>query len=245
MEWSQKSATNAYLDTLKLCSSKQRENCNSCKTAEPESKEFLSALAAGMSAKLIVEVTSEASPSTIALAAAARQTGGKLVCILPEPTLEESQQLIEDSGLNGMVEFKTGDPVELLPDYENIDFSLVDCKSENYTRLLKLLDVNPIRSVVVANNLVQGRKGLGGLVEGVENKVEVRSIGEGMEVTMIGKRAEFWKNRGVHLRTEKKGGSVKKKKKKKTHKSKWLVKVDDESGEEHFFRLPFGSFCTS
>ncbi|KAA8520745.1 hypothetical protein F0562_014983 [Nyssa sinensis] len=239
MEWSQNSATNAYLDTLKLCN-KHTENCNSWKTPEPESKEFLSALAAGMSSKLIVEVTSEVSPSTIALAAAARQTGGKFVCILPEPTLDKSQKVIEDSGLNDMVEFKTGDPVELLPDYENIDFSLVDCKSDNYRRVLKLLDVNPRRSVVVANNLVEGRKGLGGHVKGVENKVAVRSmenvIGNGMEVTMIGKSAEFWKRdrgTGGHRRTEKKSGLVK-----KTDKSKWVVKVDEKSGEEHIFRLP-------
>lgn len=39
----------------------------------------VSALAAGMNAKLMVEVTSEVSSSTVALAAAARQTGGKVV----------------------------------------------------------------------------------------------------------------------------------------------------------------------
>ncbi|XP_059634369.1 uncharacterized protein LOC132276780 [Cornus florida] len=237
MEWSQKSATIAYLDTLKLCN-EQKEQCNSSPTPEPETNEFISALAAGMRSKLIVEVTSEVSPSTIALAAAARQTGGKLVCILPEPTVDKSQKVIEDLGLNDVVEFITGDPVELLPNYENIDFSLVDCKTDNYPRLLKLLDVNPRRSVVVANNLMKGRKGLGGHLEGMENKVEVRSmkhpIGEGMEVTMIGRSADLGKrDRGGSLhRTEKKGGSVKR------NKSKWVVKVDEKSGEEHIFRLP-------
>ncbi|KAK6777311.1 hypothetical protein RDI58_024028 [Solanum bulbocastanum] len=74
MEWSSKCAANAYLDTLKLCS-KQNENCSSSGTQEPDGKEFISALAAGMSAKLMVEVASKISPSTVALAAAARQTG--------------------------------------------------------------------------------------------------------------------------------------------------------------------------
>ncbi|XP_059651238.1 uncharacterized protein LOC132298903 isoform X2 [Cornus florida] len=197
-------------------------------------------MAAGMSAKLIVEVTSEVSLSTIALAAAARQTGGKLVCILPEPTQDEVQKVIEDSGLDDIVEFKTGDPVELLPNYENIDFCLVNCKTDNYMRLLKLLDVNPRRSVVVANNLLEGRKGLGGHVKGMENKVKVRSmkhpIGRGMEITMIGKGTETGvgdrSRRCVH-RTDRKGGFVK-----RTDKSKWIVKVDEKSGEEHIFRLP-------
>lgn len=197
-----------------------------------------------MSAKLIVEVTSEVSPSTVALAAAARQTGGKLVCILPEPKLDPSQKVIEDSGLNDMVEFKTGDPAEVLPNYENIDFSLVDCKNNDYPRLLNLLDVNPRRSVVVANNLVEGRNGLGGHVKGMENKLKVRSmkhpIGKGMEITMIGKstgendlvgRREKWRR---HSRGgERKGGLVR-----RADKSKWVFEFDEKSGEEHIFRMP-------
>ncbi|KAL6982102.1 hypothetical protein U1Q18_023718 [Sarracenia purpurea var. burkii] len=238
MGWSPESARNAYLDTLKLCN-KHEEKCNNtCTTSEPESKEFISALAAGMNAKLIVEVTPEVSSSTIALAAAARQTGGKLVCILPEPRLDESQKVIEDSGLNDMVEFKTGDPLEVLPNYENIDFSLVDCKTDNYTNLLELLDVNPTKSVVVADNLVEGRKGLEGHVKGMETKGEVRSmkhpIGKGMEVTMIGKCNEFCKrNQGRGGFSRARVGSGK-----RTGKSKWIIKVDEKSGEEHIFRMP-------
>ncbi|XP_057463200.1 uncharacterized protein LOC130753227 [Actinidia eriantha] len=241
MDWSPECARNAYLDTLKLCN-KLEENCDTSTTAEPESKEFISALAAGMNAKLIVEVTPEASSSTIALAAAARQTGGKLVCILPKPRLDESQKVIDESGLNDMVEFKTGDPVELLPNYENIDFSLVDCKTDNYTNLLGLLDVNPTKSVVVADNLVEGRKGLEGHVKGMENKGKVRSmkhpIGKGMEVTMIGKSNEVAKkhqSKGGHSRARggsgRRGGGG-------GGKSKWVIKVDEKSGEEHFFRMP-------
>jgi predicted O-methyltransferase YrrM len=149
----------------------------------------VSALAAGTRSKLIVEVTSGVSPSTIALAAAARQTGGRLVCILPEPDLAASRNIIKDVGLKDLVEFRTGDPSQLLQSYENIDFSLVDCKNDDYTRLLKLLDVNPRKSVVVANNLVGKKKGLEGHLRGMKEKVAVRSmknpIGKGMEVTMI------------------------------------------------------------
>lgn len=92
---------------------------------------MLSALAAGMSAKLMVEVASEVSSLTVALAAAARQTGGKVVCIIPESKLNESKQVIEDSGLEDMVEFETGNPVEVLPNYENVDFSVFDCKMDD------------------------------------------------------------------------------------------------------------------
>ncbi|EXB62179.1 hypothetical protein L484_017566 [Morus notabilis] len=248
MEWSATSATRAYLDTIKLCNDHKRRCKYSWKTPEPGSNEFVSALAAGMKAKLIVEVASTASPSTIALAAAARQTGGRLVCILPEPVLSESKKVIKDSGLRDLVEFKTGDPSKLLPRYENIDFSLIDCKNEDYTRLLSLIDVNPRRSVVVANNLVGESTGLEGHVRGMlEERVAVRSvkhpIGKGMEVTMIGTNdldveKRDWGGGGssasASCRVRKSGGSMKR----AVDKSKWVVQFDEESGEEHIFRVP-------
>lgn len=235
------------------------------RTQEPGSNEFVSALAAGIKAKLIVEVTTGVSPSTIALAAAARQTGGRLVCILPEPVLAESKRVIKDSGLKDLVEFKTGEPSELLPSYNNIDFSMVDCKNDDYPRLLNMLDVNPKRSMVVANNLVGDRKGLEGHVGGMRSKssagggIAVRSmknrIGKGMEVTVIGKSITSSKSRNsneIEMRDWGVGGgggklvlcpppnsrgSVKKNTSTAARKSKWLVKVDEESGEEHIFRV--------
>lgn len=188
----------------------------------------------------MVEVTSGVSPSTIALAAAARHTGGKLVCIVPEPMLAESKRVIKDTGLKDMVKFETGNPFELLPKYKNIDFSLVDCNSDDNADLLKLLDVNPSMSVVVAaNNLVGERKGLEGRIKGGNNKVAVRSmkhpIGEGMEVTVIKKNDEPEKKdgggRGNHHTVEE-GGPA------RTKNSRWIVRVDVESGEEHIFRVP-------
>ncbi len=60
--------------------------------------------------------------------------------------------------------------------------------------MLNLLDVNPTKSVVVANNLVGAKKGLGGHFRRITKdtkEVVVRStkrpIGKGMEVTMIGR----------------------------------------------------------
>ena len=200
---------------------------------EPGSSEFVSALAAGVKAKLIVEVTPKASPSTIALAAAARQTGGRLVCILPEPVLDESREVISNSGLKDQVEFRTEDPTMLLPNYVNIDFSLVDCKDEDYTRFLSLLDFNPTRSVVVAQNLVGGKKGfMGGQYVQKEENLAVRSlkhpIGKGMEVTMISKNNDEVNARfGVSHHSQK-----------RRTKSRWVAKFDEESGEEHIFRVP-------
>ncbi|KAL2345903.1 hypothetical protein Fmac_007188 [Flemingia macrophylla] len=172
-----------------------------------------------------------ASPSTIALAAAAPQTGGRLVCILPEPLLDESKEVIWNLGLKDHVEFRTEDPSRILPYYENIDFSFVDCKDENYATLLNFLDVDPTRSVVVANNLVGNTKELGDYVRIKDEKVTVRSlkhpIGKGMEVTMICKNDETDKKLGVTKLCSRKRSN-----------SKWVAKIDEESGEEHIFRVP-------
>ncbi|KAG6480468.1 hypothetical protein ZIOFF_063968 [Zingiber officinale] len=239
MGWSRENAANAYLDTLKLRSremGKKSKSLESQKSVEPEGNEFISALAAGMGAKLIVEVSPEPSQSTVALAAAARQTGGRLICILPEEAAGTSaKEVIEESGLEDRVEYKVGDPYQLLPEYENIDFSLVDCKADSYTDLLKLLDVNPQRAVVVANRLEDGKEGLRGDVRGLSShKGHVirslkRPIGEGMEVTVIGKIDDS----GT-------GSSKQQRKvpaKHQRRKSKWVREID-EHGEEHIYRLP-------
>jgi len=52
---------------------------------EPPSAEFIHALAGGTQAKRILEIGGSSGISTIALAAAARQNGGRLVSIEKEP----------------------------------------------------------------------------------------------------------------------------------------------------------------
>ncbi|THU53483.1 hypothetical protein C4D60_Mb10t14900 [Musa balbisiana] len=214
MVWSRENAADGCLDTLKPLardSGRRRRirRNDGHPSAEPASDEFVSALAAGMGAKLIVEVSPEASQSTGALAAAARQTGGRLVCIIPEEvSLAPTKDAIEESGVDDAVEFKVGDPY-----HEHIDCSLVGCKSDPYAGLLELLHFNPRSSVAVANRLRGGKEG---------------PIGEGMEVTMIGTTAG-----GVEPRKSAKGSG----RRRPRSKSRWVRKID-ERGEEHFFRLP-------
>ncbi|XP_068650236.1 uncharacterized protein [Aristolochia californica] len=177
----------------------------------------------------MVEISNGVTCTSIALAAAAQETGGRLICIHSQnKTLGKSKQVIKDAGLKDMVEFKVGDPFKILPDYENVDFSLVDCKVDGYSSLIELLNVNPRRSVVVANNLVEERKGLGGgiLRETKGGLPSVRCtkslMGTDMEVMMIGKSYEFGRRERII----------------KPCKSKWVAKVDKETGEEHIFRVP-------
>lgn len=237
---------------------RRRDDIQSRKAQEPGSSEFVSALAAGMRAKLIIEVAPVASPSTIALAAAARHTGGRLVCILPEPdVLAESKRVIGDSGLKDLVEFETGDPAQLLARHSNVDFSLVNC-DDGLARVLGSIDVNPRRSVVVAKNFSAAmgdqsvkRAGLGlGLFRRALDKkrLVVRSvkqypIGKGMEVITVIERSNIrdssssssYSRRNNLSRSSSLGSAHFAKK------SKWVARFDEESGEEHIFRVPLPS----
>jgi len=78
----------------------------------------------------------------------------------------------------------------LLPRYKNVDFTVIDCKlTENYQGLFKLLNLNPSRVVVVANNMFD-RKATTTYARTFKRKPSARSvtlpIGKGMEVTRIG-----------------------------------------------------------
>jgi len=218
-----------------------KRHCNySKKKVEPDTNEFVSAMAAGINAQLIVEVTLSVSPITIALAAAARQTKGRLICILPEPFLTESSVFIKESGLADFVDFVIGDPSEILARYINIDFAVIDCRIVNYAKLLKQLDFNLGKAAIVANNLRRGDKGLGENLKWVKDqKVSVKSlrhfIGKGMEVMTIGARDD----QGLHRKILTNRGGYERFRGYNTmkRKSHWVKKVDEVSGEEHIFRI--------
>jgi predicted O-methyltransferase YrrM len=90
--------------------------------------EFISALAAGNNAQLMVMIcTSIAGSTALALEAAAHQTGGCVVCILSGlDELHASKKALGPYA--NCVEFAVGDArTLLLDDYKGADFVLIDC----------------------------------------------------------------------------------------------------------------------
>lgn len=183
---------------------------------EPEMAEFISALAAGNNAQLMIVACAGAADSAtvLALVAAAHQTGGRVICIIGLAC--QLIQSIESLGHNSrFVEFVTGDVNTLLmSEYREADFVLIDCnlnKCEGIIQTARMMGENV--SVLGYNALCMDSWRCQSF------NAHLLPIGEGLLVTSN--------------KTAKKGGNLGVSGKK----SKWIVKVDKCTGEEHVFRI--------
>ncbi|CAI9768223.1 unnamed protein product [Fraxinus pennsylvanica] len=204
--WSAENATKAYLRTMRMGE----------KAKEPNGVEFISALAAGNNAKIMVVACAGAADSTtLALVAAAQQTGGHVICILS--SIQDHYLSGMTQGVNaGRVKFVTGDVKNLLMnDYKEADFVAVDCNLENYEAIISSIQESPRCN----NTIVVGYNAF--CKESWRNSPlcsELLPIGEGLLLIRIAAK----KNTN--------GSGLKKR-------GNWIVKVDKCTGEEHVFRV--------
>jgi caffeoyl-CoA O-methyltransferase len=151
---------------------------------EPPSAEFLHALAAGIGGRM-VEIGGSSGISTIALAAAARQTGDSLLSIEIEPLRQaEARDTLARLGLGSFVSFVLADAAQVLPQQPVFDLALIDCEKEDYIRFFDMLPMRP-GGIVVADNIIS--HSLDGYVRHMRGRAGVESItlaiGKGLEVT--------------------------------------------------------------
>jgi predicted O-methyltransferase YrrM len=154
---------------------------------EPDSAELVSALAAGCRAQRLLEIGGSSGISTIALAAAARETSGRLVSIEIEPRRQaQAKATIRSLGLAGHVDFVLSDAGAVLDRYTALDFVLIDCEKDDYVRFFDRLDLTP-GAVVVADNILS--HDLSDYVRHVRSRPSVESItlpvGKGLEITRV------------------------------------------------------------
>ncbi|KAM5557135.1 hypothetical protein ABKV19_024495 [Rosa sericea] len=206
--WSAENATKAYLKSLKLG---QKAN-------EPDVVEFVSALAAGNNAQLMVVACSGAADyTTLALVAAAQQTGGRVVCILRGN--EEMRMSEKVLGIKNVrhIDFVIGEAQSLVLNYyKEADFVLIDCNLENHEGILSAVQMGKKQNgavVVGTNAFCKGSWRSGGA------RTQLLPIGGGLLVTRIAASGGC--------------GTIERRK------SQWVVKVDKCTGEEHVFRVRF------
>ncbi|ESW24406.1 hypothetical protein PHAVU_004G128000 [Phaseolus vulgaris] len=208
--WSAENATKAYLNTLKMGQ----------KAKEPAVAEFISALAAGNNAQLMVVACAGAADSTtLALVTAAHQTGGHVVCIVSShEELKASKRVL---GVNASeVQFMVGEAQQELLLLRQADFVLIDCNLVRHGEIVKAIQDGGIENgaVVVGCNALSCR----GSWWSCGSKTQLLPIGKGLLVTRFGASAASPKH----------GSGVSKSKS-----SCWIVKVDKCTGEEHVYKI--------
>lgn len=185
--------------------------------------EFISAMAAGNCSRIMVDVCeNSAGPTTLALIAAAHQTGGRVICIVPtHDGLHASKATLGESASS--VDLVVGEPLTLFRSSNADvcsgmpDFVLVDCKIRGSENVLaaarRTMEDDGGNGVVVGYNAM-GSHGIG-IAD------HLLPIGGGLRVS-----------RGVDQTTIRGRG-------------KWVIKVDESTGEEHVYRITAPSQTTA
>ncbi|KAL1319194.1 hypothetical protein HN51_071496 [Arachis hypogaea] len=216
--WSAENATKAYLNTLKMGQ----------KAKEPAVAEFISALAAGNNAQLMVVACAGAADSTtlLALVEAANQTGGHVICIVPNHEDLNGTKYVVGRTASNEVEFMVGEAeILLLNQYAAADFVLIDCKLKNHEEILKAVQVGGRKqngTLVVGYNAFVCKGSRWSSSSSCGSRTQLLPIGEGLLVTRFGSSTVHTPKHGINK-----------------IKSRWIVKVDKCTGEEHVFRVRF------
>ncbi|CAO2839006.1 unnamed protein product [Amaranthus hypochondriacus] len=218
--WSAENATKAYLKTLKM---------GIKRPTEPDVSEFISAIAAGNNAQLIVVTSGEETSLTtlLALLAAAYQTGGRVICIFHGlQELQSTKEALSHENSTELIEFVIGNPITLLlEDYKEADFVLNDCKLINHESILRAMQMNSVKKckgsiVLGCNALCSSSSSSSWQWTGL--KTQLLPIGEGLLVTKM--------ERGNEKKEQRRCGSF-------GRKSHWIKRIDQHTGEEHVFRV--------
>lgn len=154
---------------------------------EPSSAEFIHALAAGLGARRLLEIGGSSGLSTIALASAARWTGGCVISIEQEPIRQaDARQTLARLGLDRHVQFVLDDAYAVLPRESGIDFALIDCEKEDYIPFFDMLRMRP-GGIIVADNIIS--HSLSDYVAYARARPGAESItfsiGKGLEITRV------------------------------------------------------------
>jgi predicted O-methyltransferase YrrM len=159
----------------------------------PDTGQLLHMLARSLEAKQLVELGASYGYSTIWLADAARETGGKVHSFeLSRKKVEFIRAKLRSVGLEDYVEFHVGDALKTLPELDvPLDLVLIDCWKSLYIPAFKLIFPKLSASgVVVADNMLhpveirhEARKYQAFVRELPELESIALPIGSGLELT--------------------------------------------------------------
>ncbi|THG19440.1 uncharacterized protein LOC114262069 isoform X1 [Camellia sinensis] len=211
--WSPETALKAYIDTVKSCE----------RFHESGVAELISAMAAGWNARLIVETWSRGGviATSIGLAVASRHTDGRHVCIVPDEDSRSAYiEAMEKASLSP--EVVVGEPEEVMGGLIGIDFLVVDCRRNDFAKILRVANLGHRGAVLVCKNASSRAVSdfrWRSVVDGGSRRL-VRSVflpvGKGLDIAHVATSGAS--------SSSSKGGS------------RWFKHIDLKSGEEHVIR---------
>ena len=124
----------------------------------PETGQFLNLLARSSGTKRILELGTSYGYSTVWLAEAAKATGAKVISLdVADYKQAHAREVLDEAGLGGIVEFHTGEALEILPGLQGpFGLVLLDIWKDLYIPCLDLVlpELEP-GAVVVADNMLR------------------------------------------------------------------------------------------
>ena len=145
----------------------------------PENGQFLSILIRSIQAQNVLEVGTSNGYSTIWLAAALKETGGRLVTLEFDPKrAAEARMHLREVGLDNIVEVRVGNALDEIPKCDaTFDLVFLDAAKNEYRRYLELALPN-IRSggLIVADDTVTMRAEMPDYIEFVFNTPMLHSV---------------------------------------------------------------------
>lgn len=145
----------------------------------PENGQFLAILIRSIRAQNVLEVGTSNGYSAIWLAAALKETGGKLITLeFDRKRAEEAQTYLQEIGLDDIVDIRVGNALDEIPRCDaTFDLVFLDAEKSEYRRYLELVLPN-IRSggLIVADDTVTMRDEMPDYVEFVFNTPILHSV---------------------------------------------------------------------
>ncbi|XP_071730769.1 uncharacterized protein [Rutidosis leptorrhynchoides] len=215
LTWSPEMATKAFMDTVKSSELYQGSSVT----------ELISAMAAGWNAKLIVETwcQGDAITTSTGLAVASTHTCGRHVCIVPNED-SKTDYLTAMQKIGMAPEVLVGEPETVIKELDVIDFMVVDSRKIEFALILKAAKFGQRGAVLVCKNAssrVDSEFRWRSLFDDGGSRRIVRSVflpvGKGLDIG--------------HVSAVESGSGLEKRKN-----SRWIKRVDRESGEEFLIR---------
>ncbi len=145
----------------------------------PENGQFLAILIRSIQAQNVLEIGTSNGYSAIYLAAALKETGGRLITLEFDPTrAAEAEAHLQEVGLDDIVDVRVGNALDEIPKCDAIfDLVFLDAEKNEYRRYLELALPN-IRTggLIVADDTVTMRDEMPDYIQFVFNTPQLHSV---------------------------------------------------------------------